>query len=83
MKKYKIILNNIEDIKKFVSDMNTQEIDVDVSINGRRQIVDGKSILGVIAIASNSPLDVTLYSEEKEKVFDEVMQQFNIVNLVE
>ena len=81
MRKVKVILNTIDNIKEFVMNMNKYDLIADVSTDNRKQLVDAKSIMGVIAISSNKPITVTLLDNDKDKVeiFDTIMQKFNIV----
>ncbi len=62
MKKVKIKLETIQDIRDFVNIMATQTIDVDLSSG--RYVVDAKSIMGIFSLDLLKPIDMTIHSDD-------------------
>ena len=68
MKKMKIKLSSLFDVREFVKIVTA--FDGDVDICSGHHIVDAKSILGILAINRFNPLDVVVDREEDaEKLF--------------
>lgn len=57
-----IKLNTIEDVKKFTN-ICTHYHDADIDVKQGRQIIDGKSILGIFSLNLLENLKVTIDSE--------------------
>lgn len=62
MKIFKIMLNSVNDVKKFVSISNTYNIDV--VIKSGRYIINGKSIMGLFSLDLSHELDVVVTGDE-------------------
>lgn len=62
----KVILNNIEKIKEFVSIVSHSACDVDL-ISGKSTYLDAKSILGIMSCNINEPLNIDIFGDEAEK----------------
>ncbi|HHW25174.1 MAG TPA: HPr family phosphocarrier protein [Bacillota bacterium] len=62
MKKVKIKLETIQDIRDFVNIMATQTIDVDLSSG--RYVVDAKSIMGIFSLDLLKPIDMIIHSDD-------------------
>lgn len=73
MKKVLIKLPKVEDVTAFVQAAGNCEFDVDVIYN--RVIVDAKSMLGVLSIASN-PVYVT--SQGNNAAFEGLCQKYSV-----
>ena len=71
-----VILNNYSNAQKFNKVVNTFNDDIDV-IKGR-YIIDGKSLMGLFTLDLSKPVDVVLWSDDKEEItrFNEAMKEF-------
>lgn len=67
MKKVKISLNSINDVKVFVNEINMLPCDADL-ISGRYTI-DAKSIMGIFSLNLSQPIELNIHSDD-EKVCD-------------
>lgn len=74
----KILINKIEDVKRFVQECTKFECDIDVG--QKRQIVDAKSILGVLSLNLSEPITVVLYSDDETNIqhFNELISPWKI-----
>ena len=63
----KIKLNTIEDVTKFTS-LCTKYNECDIDVKQGRQIIDGKSILGIFSLNLLEPLYVFANSENDEYI---------------
>lgn len=57
---YKVILDDMSTIKKFVS--LTQDMSESVTLSSGRYIIDGKSILGILSLDLSKPVTMTIDS---------------------
>lgn len=64
MKHYKVTLNSIDSVKRFVELTTTTACEIDV-LSGR-YVVDGKSIMALFSIDLNSPVTVRFHGTDKE-----------------
>ena len=64
MKKVKIKLETIQDIRDFVNIMSTQTVDIDLCSG--RYVVDAKSIMGIFSLDLLKPIDMTIHSDDCE-----------------
>lgn len=71
-----VILNNYNNAQKFNNVVNTFNDDIDV-IKGR-YIIDGKSLMGLFTLDLSKPVDVVLWSDDRNDIerFNEVMKEF-------
>ena len=58
MQKTKIVLNGIQDVRKFVNEVTL--LDYEVDLEQGRYIVDAKSIMGIFALDTLLPLHLLL-----------------------
>lgn len=72
MKKTKIMLDSINDVKKFVSIVSMHDFDVDLASG--RYAVDGKSIMGIFSLDLSSPINLTAHTDDADKFFDEIKE---------
>ena len=70
MKKTKIMLESINDVKKFVSIVSMY--DFDVGLASGRYAVDGKSIMGIFSLDLSSPIQLTAHTDDADKFFGEI-----------
>lgn len=78
--KIKIRLNNIDNVKKFVSIANSFQSDIDVFSNAFMNMIDGKSILGVLSLDISKNMYVRIISNDENEIkrFEEEMEEFKI-----
>ena len=76
MKEIVVNINNIEKVKRFVSDALSFKSDIDI-LDGR-YIIDGKSIMGVFSLDLSKKLVARINSDNKEEIdrFYEVMKEY-------
>lgn len=70
MQKVPICFRKPEDITKFVDIINRYEYDAD--LKSGKNIVDAKSILGVIAISRAQGVELLVHSEQCSDLFEEL-----------
>ena len=68
MKKMKISLSSIEDVKEFVALTNSYSFDSDL-VSGR-YAVDAKSIMGIFSLDISKPIELNIHAESG---IDEIM----------
>ena len=68
MHKLGICFRQPEDITEFVDIINQFEYDVDLKIG--KNIVDAKSLLGVIAISKADGVELVIHSDECQELLD-------------
>ena len=74
MKKMKISLSSIEDVKEFVALTNSYSFDSDL-VSGR-YAVDAKSIMGIFSLDLSKPIDLNIHSENDVDAILEKLQPF-------
>ena len=67
MNKTLITLKNISDIRKFVNEVTM--IDYEVDLEQGRYIVDAKSIMGIFALDTLSPITLVAHTENADAFF--------------
>ena len=72
MKKMKISLSSIEDVKEFVALTNSYSFDSDL-VSGR-YAVDAKSIMGIFSLDLSKPIDLNIHSENN---IDEILAKLD------
>ena len=70
MKKVEITLSNIQDIRKFVNAVTL--LDYEVDLEQGRYIVDAKSIMGIFALDTLSPITLVAHSDDTEEFFRDI-----------
>ena len=70
MKKTKIMLGAIADVKEFVNIVSRCEYDVD--LNSGRYAVDAKSIMGIFSLDLSNPIELTAHTDNADKFFAEI-----------
>lgn len=70
MKRTSIILKNISDIRKFVNEVTM--IDYEVDLEQGRYIVDAKSIMGIFALDTLSPITLVAHTDNADAFFAEI-----------
>lgn len=61
MKTVTVNLNSIEKVKSFVRDINKYENDFDLVAG--RNLIDAKSIMGILALDLSKPLKLNIHSQ--------------------
>lgn len=72
MQKTKIILPSVQSVRDFVQQVVMLDYDVDL-VQGR-YIVDAKSIMGIFALDTLSPIDVNAYTDDATAFFAAIDQ---------
>lgn len=72
MKEIKILLNSINDVKKFVNIVSKYDFDVDLISD--RYVVDAKSIMGIFSLDLSKAIKVEIHSDECETFLSELKE---------
>ncbi len=72
METFMILLPSMKDVQKFVT--NISKINSDCDLICKRYIVDAKSLLGILSLDMNSPLELRIYSYDED--MKELIQEF-------
>ena len=72
MKKVSITLKSIADIRKFVNEVTM--IDYEVDLEQGRYIVDAKSIMGIFALDTLSPITLVAHSDNTDEFFANIKE---------
>lgn len=72
MKRVKIRLNGMDDIRTFVNMAATYEYDIDLQAG--RCIVDGKSIMGIFSLDLSQPIEMKVYGNREDELIAKVRQ---------
>lgn len=75
MKEMKILLNTINDVKKFVNVVSKYDFDVDLT--SERYVVDAKSIMGIFSLDLSKPIKVDIHSDNCDEFVAE-LKEFEI-----
>lgn len=70
MQKIQITLSSIQDIRKFVNEVTL--LDYEVDLEQGRYIVDAKSIMGIFALDTLSPITLVAHSDDTKEFFDSI-----------
>ncbi|HIT07614.1 MAG TPA: HPr family phosphocarrier protein [Candidatus Merdivicinus faecavium] len=70
MKTCNIMLNTINDVKKFVNIVSKYDFDVDL-ISGRYAI-DAKSIMGIFSLDLSKPIKLNVHSDSCDAFIEEI-----------
>ncbi|MBR6044654.1 MAG: HPr family phosphocarrier protein [Ruminococcus sp.] len=70
MKKTKIMLGAIADVKEFVNLVS--QCDYDVDLSSGRYAVDAKSIMGIFSLDLSNPIELTAHTENADKFFGQI-----------
>lgn len=68
MKKVKLTLGDIENIKKFVWLNEQSSFDVDAVSN--RYVIDGKSILGMLSLDNSKEITIAIHEDDGPELED-------------
>lgn len=77
-KRFTVDLHDIDNTESFVKEIS-EKIRSDVDAIYERQVVDAKSLLGVVMITSH-PIEVEIISDDEEeiKVFEEICKKYEV-----
>ena len=70
MQKTSITLRSIQDVRKFVNEVTL--LDYEVDLEQGRYIVDAKSIMGIFALDTLSPITLVAHTDNADKFFAEI-----------
>ena len=76
--RFTVDLHDIDNTESFVKEIS-EKIRSDVDAIYERQVVDAKSLLGVVMITSR-PIEVEIISDDEEeiKVFEEICKKYEV-----
>ena len=77
MKKVKISLSSINDVKVFVNEINMLPCDADL-VSGRYTI-DAKSIMGIFSLNLSQPIELAIHSDDEKLCSDFIAKISNFV----
>lgn len=77
MKKVKISLSSINDVKVFVNEINLLPCDADL-VSGRYTI-DAKSIMGIFSLNLSQPIELAIHSDDEKICNDFIAKISNFV----
>ena len=72
MKKMKVMLGSIEDVKKFVALTNSYAFESDL-VSGR-YAVDAKSIMGIFSLDLSKPIALEAHTDDASEFFEKIKQ---------
>ena len=72
MKKIKVLLGSINDVKKFVNVVSKYDFDVDLT--SERYVVDAKSIMGIFSLDLSKPITLDIHSENCDNFIAEIKE---------
>ena len=72
MQKTKIVLKDVQSVRNFVQKVILLDYEVDL-IQGR-YIVDAKSIMGIFALDTLSPIEVVAHTDNADVFFDMIKE---------
>ena len=72
MMKTKIILRGVQDVRKFVNEVTLLEYEVDLEQG--RYIVDAKSIMGIFALDTLSPITLVAHTDKADEFFANIKE---------
>lgn len=70
MQKTQITLKSIQDIRNFVNEVTL--LDYDVDLEQGRYVVDAKSIMGIFALDTLSPITVVAHTANADAFFERI-----------
>ena len=74
MKTVTVSLNSIEKVKSFVKDITQYENDFDL-VSGRN-LIDAKSIMGILALDLSKPLQLNIHSHHHGDMIAESLKNY-------
>lgn len=72
MKEFKVLLNSIVDVKKFVNTVSKYDFDIDLVSD--RYVVDAKSIMGIFSLDLSKEIKLNIYSDNCENLINELKE---------
>jgi len=70
MKKVKVMLATIDDVKDFVKKTNELNYDVDLSLG--KYVIDAKSIMGIFSLDLSRELELSVHSDSCDDFINEI-----------
>lgn len=74
--KFKVLLNMVEDVKKFVKIAEKYDMDITVRSTRSKFEVDGTSIMGMFTLDLSDPVIVTTHDNEDGKKFKSEVEKY-------
>ena len=72
MQKIQIVLRSIQDVRKFVNEVTL--VDFEVDLEQGRYIVDAKSIMGIFALDTLSPINLVAHTDSADEFFVRIQE---------
>lgn len=77
MRKLKIKLESIDDVKNFVR--AASQFNSDIDIVSSRYVIDAKSILGLFSLDLSQPVTLRIEDDKEADDIEEAMEEFIVV----
>jgi phosphotransferase system HPr-like phosphotransfer protein len=72
MQKVQITLKSVQDVRKFVNEVTM--VDFEVDLEQGRYIVDAKSIMGIFALDTLSPINLVAHTDCADGFFEKIQE---------
>lgn len=75
----KIKIETIEKVKEFVKEISKIDAAAELTIPGRRYIIDAKSIMGIFSLDISRPMNLTIYDDEENVgEYEGIFEKFGV-----
>lgn len=75
----KIKIETIEKVKEFVKEISKIDAAAELTIPGRRYIIDAKSIMGIFSLDISHPMNLTIYDDEENAgEYEGIFEKFGV-----
>lgn len=75
----KIKIETIEKVKEFVKEISKIDAAAELTIPGRRYIIDAKSIMGIFSLDISHPMNLTIYDDEENVgEYEGIFEKFGV-----
>lgn len=75
----KIKIETIEKVKEFVKEISKIDAAAELTIPGRRYIIDAKSIMGIFSLDISRPMNLTIHDDEKNAgEYEWIFEKFGV-----
>ncbi len=75
----KIKIETIEKVKEFVKEISKIDAAAELTIPGRRYIIDAKSIMGIFSLDISRPMNLTIHDDEENAgEYEGIFEKFGV-----
>lgn len=75
----KIKIETIEKVKEFVKEISKIDAAAELTIPGRRYIIDAKSIMGIFSLDISRPMNLTIHDDEENSgEYEGIFEKFGV-----